>query len=64
LYLLAFAVLPGIALEVAAAWSLVVWVGKDARGRDISSGPEQTAERPRARQLAAEEDRRRAGPGR
>jgi hypothetical protein len=64
LYLLAFAVLLGIVLEVPAAWSLVVWVGKNARGRDISSGQEQTAERPRARQLAAEEDRRRAEPGR
>lgn len=34
LYLLAFAVLLGIALEVAAAWSLVVGIGKDTRSND------------------------------
>jgi hypothetical protein len=44
LYLLAFAVLLGIALEVAAAWSLVVWVGKDIRRKDIAPGPEHRPE--------------------
>ena len=33
LYLLAFAQLLGIALEVGAAWTLVVWAGKDLRPR-------------------------------
>jgi hypothetical protein len=46
LYLLAFAVLLGIALEVAAAWSLVVWVGKDTRGQDIMPGRQRTPEQP------------------
>jgi hypothetical protein len=34
LYLLAFALLLGIALEVAAAWSLIVWIGKDTGGKE------------------------------
>jgi len=38
LYLLAFAVLLGIALDVAAAWSLVVSVGTDTRGQGIMPG--------------------------
>ncbi len=50
LYLLAFAQLLGITLEVAAAWTLVVWAGKDLRPRQGPPG------RPRAGQLAAEED--------
>jgi hypothetical protein len=58
LYLLAFAVLLGIALEVAAAWSLIVWVGKDIMPeRQRTPGP------PRAEQLAAEEDGSRGVPG-
>jgi hypothetical protein len=36
LYFLAFAVLLGIALEVAAAWTLVVETGKHTRGKDGS----------------------------
>ena len=48
LFLLAFAVLLGIALEVAAAWSLVVWAGKDIRGKDVIPGREDAAEQPRA----------------
>jgi hypothetical protein len=63
LYLLAFAVLLGIALEVAAAWSLVVWVGKDIRGQDIMPGREHRAEPAGAGQLAATEDASRAVPG-
>jgi hypothetical protein len=39
LYLLAFAVLLGIALEVAAAWSLIEGAGKDIRGKDIREDP-------------------------
>jgi hypothetical protein len=35
LYLLAFAVLLGIALEVAAAWTLIVETGKHTRGQDV-----------------------------
>jgi hypothetical protein len=58
LYLLAFAVLLGIALEVAAAWSLIVGIGKD-----IVSGRQRTPELPHAGQLAAGEDGHRAGPG-
>ena len=63
LYLLAFAVLLGIALEVAAAWSLVVWVGKDIRGKDIMPGREHRAEPPGDGQLAAGEDGSRAIAG-
>jgi len=63
LYLLAFAVLLGIALEVAAAWSLVVWVGKDTRGKDIMPGRQRTPERLQAGQLDAEQDGSRAAAG-
>jgi hypothetical protein len=63
LYLLAFAVLLGIALEVAAAWSLVVWVGKDTRGQDIMPGRQRTPEQPQAVQLGAEKDGSHAAPG-
>jgi hypothetical protein len=63
LYLLAFAVLLGIALEVAAAWSLVVWVGKDTRGQDIMHGPQRTPEQAQAGQMGAEQDGSRAAPG-
>jgi hypothetical protein len=63
LYLLAFAVLLGIALEVAAAWSLVVWVGKDTRGQAIMPGRQRTPEQPQAVQLDAEQDGSRAAPG-
>ena len=51
LYLLAFAQLLGITLEVAAAWTLMVWVGKDLRPRS-----EGTPGRPRAGPPAAEQD--------
>ncbi len=44
LYLLAFAVLLGIALEVAAAWSLIVGIGKDIRGQGTMPGGEHTPE--------------------
>ncbi len=40
LYLLAFAMLLGIALEVAAAWSLIVGIGKDTHGADTGAGRE------------------------
>ena len=63
LYLLAFAVLLGIALEVAAAWSLVVWVGKDTRDQDIMPGRQRTPEQPQAVQLGAEKDGSHAAPG-
>ena len=63
LYLLAFAVLLGIALEVAAACSLVVWVGKDTRGQDIMPGPQRTPEQAQAGQLGAEQDGSRAATG-
>jgi hypothetical protein len=63
LYLLAFAVLLGIALEVAAAWSLIVWVGKDIRGNDIVPGREHRAEAASAGRLAAGGDGSRAVPG-
>ncbi len=53
LYLLAFAILLGIALEVAAAWTLVVEVGKDARGEDIMPGREDRAEPPSTGKPAA-----------
>jgi hypothetical protein len=45
LYLLAFAVLLGIALEVAAAWSLIVGIGTDIRGQDTMPGRQQAPER-------------------
>ena len=57
------AVLLGIALEVAAAWSLIVWVGKDIRGNDIMPGREHRAEPPSDGQLAAGEDGSRAVAG-
>lgn len=63
LYLLAFAVLLGIALEVASAWNLIVWVGKDIRGKDINPGREHAAELPSAARFAAGEDGSRAVPG-
>jgi hypothetical protein len=63
LYLLAFAVLLGIALEVAAAWSLVVWAGKDIRGKDVLPVPEHRPESPGAEQLAAGKVESRAVPG-
>ena len=63
LYLHAFAVVLGIALEVAAAWSLVVWVGKDTRGQDIMPGRQRTPEQPQAVQLGAEKDGSHAAPG-
>ena len=51
LYLLAFAVLLGIALEVAAAWSLVVGIGKDTvpgrphpSGQPVKSSPSESGE--------------------
>lgn len=58
LYLLAFAMLLGIALEVAAAWSLIVGIGKD-----ITPARQHTPERPPAGQSAADEDRSRVAPG-
>ncbi len=63
LYLLAFAMLLGIALEVASAWTLVVEAGKDTRGKDIMPGRQRAAGPPRAGQLAAEEDGTRGAPG-
>jgi hypothetical protein len=62
LYLLAFAQLLGIALEVAAAWTLVVDVGQHARGQDVMSGREHPAEPPAGRQLATGEDGSRSVP--
>jgi hypothetical protein len=56
LYLLAFAQLLGIALEVAAAWTLVVEVGQHTRGQDAMPGPQHPVEPSSARQLAAGED--------
>jgi hypothetical protein len=63
LYLLAFAQLLGIALEVAAAWTLVVEVGQHTRGQDVGSGREHPAEPPAVRQLATGEDGSRSAPG-
>ncbi len=63
LYLLAFAVLLGIALEVAAAWTLVVEAGKHTRNQDITPRRERRPEPPSAGQLAAGEDGTRAAPG-
>ena len=57
LYYLAFAVLLGIALEVAAAWSLVV-----SAGPDVTPTEQPAAEAPAAGPLAAGEDTLRAGP--
>jgi hypothetical protein len=53
LYLLAFAVLLGIALEVAAAWSLIVWIGKDTPGKDVTPGRQRAPGRPQAGQSDA-----------
>ncbi len=63
LYLLAFAVLLGIALEVAAAWSLVVGIGKDTRGTNIAPGRQRTTERPQSGQSGAEQDGSSEAPG-
>ena len=63
LYLLAFALLLGIALEVAAAWTLIVETGKHTRGKDVTSEHQDAAEPPRAGQVAAGEDGSRAAPG-
>jgi hypothetical protein len=63
LYLLAFGMLLGIALQVAAAWTLVVEAGKHTRGKDITPGREHPAEPPRAGQLASGEDGSRGAPG-
>ena len=63
LYLLAFSMLLGIALEVAAAWTLVVEAGQHTRGKDIMPGQEHETEPPGAGQLAAGEDGSRARPG-
>jgi hypothetical protein len=40
----------GIALEVAAAWTLVVEAGKDSRGDDVLPGRKDATELPRAGQ--------------
>jgi hypothetical protein len=59
LFLLAFAQLLGIALLVAAAWTLVVEAGKHIRGKDIAPGREHRTELPDAGRLpspAAKED--------
>ena len=63
LYLLAFAVLLGIALEVVSAWNLIVEAGKDTCGKDIMPEREHRAEPPSARRMAAGEDGSRAAPG-
>jgi hypothetical protein len=63
LYLLAFAVLLGIALEVAAAWTVLVETGKHTRGKDVAPEREDAAQPPRAGQVAAGEDGSRAAPG-
>jgi hypothetical protein len=52
LYLLAFGMLLGIALLVAAAWTLVVETGQHAGGKDIMPSREQPAELPGAGQIA------------
>jgi hypothetical protein len=46
LYLLAFGMLLGIALQVAAAWTLIVETGQHTRAKDIMSGREHRAEPP------------------
>jgi hypothetical protein len=58
-----FGVLLGIALEVAAAWSLIVWAGKDTRGQDIAPGLQRTPEQAQVGQLGAEQDGSRGAPG-
>lgn len=68
LYLLAFGMLLGIALQVAAAWTLVVEAGQHTHAMhthlpDTASGPEHRAEPPSAGQLAAGEDGSRGEPG-
>jgi hypothetical protein len=63
LYLLAFGMLLGIALQVAAAWTLIVETGQHARGQDITPGRERRAEPPSATQPAAGDDGSRAVPG-
>jgi hypothetical protein len=47
----------GIALEVAAAWTLVVEAGKDSRGKEVMPAREDAAELPRAGQSAPGKDR-------
>jgi hypothetical protein len=54
LYLLAFAVLLGIALEVAAAWSLIVGIGTDIRRQDTMPGRQQAPERAAAASSSAD----------
>jgi hypothetical protein len=63
LYLLAFGVLLGIALQVAAAWTLLVEADTDTRGQDVMPGREHRAEPPSTGQLAAGEDGSAAMPG-
>jgi hypothetical protein len=63
LYLLAFGMLLGIALLVAAAWTLVVETGKHTRGQDVMPGREHPAELPGAGRLAAGEDGSGGVPG-
>jgi hypothetical protein len=47
--LLAFAMLLGIALEVAAAWTLIVEAGHDTKGRDVFDGRQDQVATNRAR---------------
>jgi hypothetical protein len=63
LYLLAFGMLLGIALQVAAAWTLIVETGQHTRGQDIMPGRERRAEPASATQPAAGDDGSRAVPG-
>ena len=63
LYLLAFAVLLGIALEVAAAWSLIAGIGTDIRSKDAAPGRDDRVEPLSAGRLATGEDGSRAVPG-
>jgi hypothetical protein len=63
LYLLAFGMLLGIALLVAAAWTLVVETGKHTHGKDIMPSREQPAALPGAGQVAGGEDGSRGVPG-
>jgi hypothetical protein len=63
LYLLAFGMLLGIALQIAAAWTLIVETGQQTRDQDITPGRERRAEPPRAGRLAAGEDGSGAAPG-
>ncbi len=68
LYLLAFGMLPGIALQVAAAWTLVVEAGQHTHEKQhtrvpgMVTAPGRRAEPPSAGQLAAGEDRSRGDP--